>query len=87
MNVETADELRVLATEPNRLPLADRALIKRAAEELETTNRALVAARTELALSLSRRAALTERVVESERRYPLQAYALHVGWRFARWRS
>jgi hypothetical protein len=86
--VETADELRVLATDAKSLPSADRLLITRAADELEAAGRGLLAARTELAESIARRMALVERVAEAEhaaRRVHLSPW--HLYWSGASWRS
>lgn len=65
---DTFDELRIIATEANGLPQADRAIIAQAAEEYENLQRTLIATSAALIESQARQIAMNDRLIEIKRR-------------------
>lgn len=62
--VNAADDLRIIATSGTKLDRPTREIVANAAEELEATQRLLIATQQALSESLHIRAALTERLSE-----------------------
>lgn len=78
------DELRIIAGENNKLPPADRAIIRRAADDLESSYRALGLTHLQLIETQQRLIAVNDQLIQARKAalpaQPHPKWSMSTGW-------
>lgn len=83
-NANSFDELRIIAGENNKLPPADRATIRRAADDLESSYRALGLTHLQLIETQQRLIAVNDQLIQARKAtlpaQPRSRWSMSTGW-------